>query len=394
MHSFSEHWKNQLDERKQNDLYRSRISMQSAQSTRVRVDGRELINFSSNDYLSLANHPQLVEAMTVAAKKYGVGSGASHLICGHSEEHHALEEELAAFTGRDKAVLFSTGYMANLGVLSALLDKDAIVFQDKLNHASLIDGALLSAAQFKRFKHNDMQHLAQRLENSTVRKKMIAVDGVFSMDGDVAKLPEICTLAKQYQACVMVDDAHGFGCLGEQGAGTPEMFGLSQQDIPIYMGTLGKGLGSFGAFVAGDANMIDNIIQFARSYIYTTAMPPAIAASTRAGLKLLTTEAWRREKLKENIEYFAARAKENKLPINYSNTAIQALIIGDSDAALSLSQTLLNHGFLVTAIRPPTVPVGSARLRIALNAEHSASDIDQLTEVISKFMPVSNSQGL
>lgn len=382
MHSLSEYWQQRLIDRQQQHLHRTRRVLMTPQSTIVSVNGDQCVNFSSNDYLGFANHPSIVNALEQGAKRYGVGSGASHLVCGHSYEHHALEDELAEFTGRDRALLFSSGYMANVGVMHALLNKHTSVFQDKLNHASLLDGAALSAARSVRFNHNDIDHLTARLESDEAQHKVIAVDGVFSMDGDVADLSSICPLAREHNACVMVDDAHGFGCLGDTGRGTLEYHQLSQTDVPIYMGTLGKALGGFGAFVAGDSTMVDNLVQFARSYVYTTAMPPAMAAAMRASLTLLTTEAWRRDQLQEHIHYFTDTCRINDVPLVPSMTAIQPVLIGDSETAVLISQQLMEQGCLVVAIRPPTVLQGQARLRIALSAEHTVEQLDHLIHTL------------
>lgn len=376
-----------LDERKRISLYRERKTIASVQGTSVMVAGKQLLGFCSNDYLGLANHPEISKAAIKAIDKYGVGSGASHLVCGHSTEHQALEEELAEFTGRDRALLFSTGYMANLGVITALLNKHDDLFEDKLNHASLLDGGLLSGARMQRFLHNDIASLELKLARAKSGNKLIAVDGVFSMDGDIAPLGNLSTSAQQHGAWLMVDDAHGFGLLGKNGIGSSEHFGLNQQQLPILMATLGKSLGTFGAFVAGSDALIETLIQFSKSYIYTTAMPPSIAASTRAGLRLLKTESWRRQHLTELIGYFKHEAGLLNLPLMKSNTAIQPLLVGDTDAALALSIALEAKGFWVSAIRPPTVPAGSARLRITLSAAHSKAQVEQLLQALAALMP-------
>jgi 8-amino-7-oxononanoate synthase len=376
-----------LNDRQRQLLYRVRKTIASAQGASVVVDGKQLLGFCSNDYLGLANHPEINQAAKQAIDKYGVGSGASHLVCGHSSEHHALEQELAEFTGRDRALLFSTGYMANLGVITALLNKSDYLFEDKLNHASLLDGGLLSGARMQRYLHNDIASLELKLAKAKSGNKLIAVDGVFSMDGDIAPLPELVASARRSEAWLMVDDAHGFGVLGKNGGGCSEHFGLDQQQLPILMATLGKGLGTFGAFVAGSNALIETLIQFSRSYIYTTAMPPSIAASTRVGLRLLQTESWRREHLVELINYFKHGAALLELPLMESNTAIQPLLIGDANAALVLSAGLEAKGIWVSAIRPPTVPAGSARLRITLSAVHSKQQVEQLLQALAELMP-------
>jgi len=367
-----------LIQRQQDHLYRHRKILDSAQGVQVIVNGKRGISFCSNDYLGLANHPKVIEAFKHGADHYGVGSGASHLVSGHSRSHHQLEEELAAYTGRDKALLFSSGYMANLGVVSALVSKGDYVFEDKLNHASLIDAGLLSGARFQRYLHNNRDSLENFLEKSGDGNKLIVTDSVFSMDGDLAPLPELESIAKKHDAWLMVDDAHGFGVLGKTGAGGAEHFGLSQQQLPVLMGTLGKALGTYGAFVAGSDALIENLIQFSRTYIYTTAIPPAIAEATRMSLRLLQEENWRREQLHKNIQYFRAGAQSLELPLMNSQTPIQPMLVGDNDRVIRISNLLEEKGFLVGAIRPPTVPEGTARLRITLCAEHTANTIDQL----------------
>lgn len=390
-----------LAKRKQDHLYRTRYTIESAQSAQVRVGGSDCLNFCSNDYLGLANHPEVVAAFKDAAYRYGVGSGASHLVCGHSHEHHALEEELAEFMGRERAVLFSTGYMANLGVITALVGRGDAILEDKLNHASLLDAGLLSGAKFQRFLHNDVNSLKQRLARaSDAKRKLISVDGVFSMDGDLTCLPELSQIAQANKAWLMVDDAHGFGCLGDTGQGVVEHFGLSTADVPILMCTLGKGLGSFGAFVTGSEALIETLIQFSRSYIYTTALPPAVAAASRASLRLLTTEGWRRGVLQERIRQFRAGAEQIGLPLMESPTAIQPILVGDAALAMQMSAQLRERGFWVSAIRPPTVPEGTARLRVTLSAGHTSEQVDQLLNTLAEiakeldFSPIANASEL
>lgn len=372
-----------LAARQQQGRYRQRLELNSAQQAAVSVAGSSLINFAGNDYLGLANHPDIKQAFIRAAEHYGVGSGASHLVCGHSNEHHALEEELAAFTGRDRALLFSTGYMANLAVLNTLLEKGDGVLEDKLNHASLLDGGLSSEANFIRFQHNNIKSAEQQLRRMRdCRRKILVVDGVFSMDGDVARLPQLSLLAQENNAWLMVDDAHGFGVLGEQGAGCAEYFQLGQEQLPILMATLGKAVGSFGAFVAGSETLIETLIQFARPYIYTTAMPPAVAAATRAALRIIQNEPERRQRLHKLIELFRQEAEQRGLPLMPSNTAIQPIVLGGDNIVMAMSSSLRNAGFLVGAIRPPTVPEGSGRLRITLTADHTEIQVMELLDVL------------
>jgi len=353
-----------------------------AQPARVRVDGRELLNFCNNDYLGLRTHPALIEAATECMRRDGFGAGAAHLLTGHSREHHELEAELAAFTGRERALLFSSGYMANLGVISALTARHDGVLADRLNHASLLDGARLANARLRRYAHLDASS-ARALLESHPDTALIVTDGVFSMDGDIAPLRELANLARQQGAWLMVDDAHGLGVLGALGRGSLEHCALDASAVPILVGTLGKALGSFGAFVAGDAALIDTLVQRARSYVFTTALPPAIAAATRAALRVLQSEPWRRERLLGLVQRFRAGAARHALPLMASSTAIQPLLIGDSAQALKLSEALEQDGFWVAAIRPPTVPRGGARLRVTLSAAHSEAHVDALLEALA-----------
>ncbi len=348
------------------------------------MDGKPMLGFCSNDYLGLANHPDVVVALQRGAEQYGVGSGASHLVTGHSTAHHALEEELAEFTGRERALLFSTGYMANQGVITALLGRGDSIYEDRLNHASLIDAGLLSRADFKRFAHSETDVLIQQMASQTSGDALVAVDGVFSMDGDIAPLPELAAICKNKSAWLLVDDAHGIGVLGKGGAGSLEHFELGQDEVPILMGTLGKALGTFGAFVAGSEELIETLIQQARSYIYTTAIPPAIAEATRVSLRLAREESWRRERLRELIQRFRSGAEQLGLPLMPSDTPIQPLLAGSSEQALAMSNRLEQQGILVSAIRPPTVPEGSARLRVTFSARHSERHVDRLLEALSR----------
>ena len=370
----------ELERLKAEGLYRSRRVMESAQGPVMTVDGREVLSFCSNDYLGLANHPEVVKAFRQGADRYGVGSGASHLITGHSRAHHELEEALAEFTNRPRALLFSTGYMANLGVVSALTGRNDLVVEDRLNHASLIDAAQLAGGKLKRYPHNDLEAAEARLAEGA---ELIAVDGVFSMDGDLAPLPELAATAKKRGARLMVDDAHGLGVLGEHGGGTLERFGLGLDEVPILMGTLGKAIGTFGAFVAGGDELIEYLIQRARPYIFTTALPPAVAEATRAALRVAREESWRRDHLNALIQRFRRGAQQLGLPLMDSPTPIQPLLIGDPKEALRLGDRLLEHGILVTPIRPPTVPKGTARLRVTLSAAHTEEQVDRLLDALA-----------
>ncbi|HIG79974.1 MAG TPA: 8-amino-7-oxononanoate synthase [Cycloclasticus sp.] len=375
-----------LDDLKRQQLYRTRQVVSSPQGARVVIDGESFNNFSSNDYLGLANHPEVIVAFQKAASEYGVGSGSAHLICGHSSEHHALEEELAEFTGRERALVFSTGYMANMGVISALVTKGDEILQDKLNHASLIDGARLSGAGLKRYSHNDLERLQQLLHQSSSEKKLIITDGVFSMDGDEADVKRLASLAAEHGAALMVDDAHGVGVLGETGAGLLETYGLTQQQVPILMATLGKGLGTAGAFVAGSEALIETLIQRARTYVFTTAMPPAIMAATRVSLKLCQQESWRREKLESLVSRFRQGAHQLGLNLMPSQTPIQPVVLGSNEAVVSAASFLKAKGFLVGAIRHPTVAKSSERLRITLSATHTESQVDSLLAALDGAM--------
>ena len=373
-----------LQLRKAANLYRSRKTLDTAQGPEVVIDGEHYLAFCNNDYLGLANHPEVVTSLKKAAADYGVGGGASHLVIGHSRAHHQLEEDLAELTGRDRVLLFSNGYMANLGVITALLNKQDAVFQDRLNHASLLDAGQLSGARFQRYLHNDVDNLNTRLERSDARRKLIVTDGVFSMDGDVAPLPELVSLAKQHNAWLMVDDAHGFGCLGKTGGGVAEYFDLSQDDLPVLVGTLGKAFGTAGAFVAGSEVLIETLIQFARTYIYTTSMPPAVAAATRTSLKLLREENWRRDHLQELVQYFRKGCEQLGLQMMESHSPIQPILVGSASNALAMSDALARQGILVTAIRPPTVPKGTSRLRITFSAAHRREHVDQLLSALER----------
>ncbi|WP_185232699.1 8-amino-7-oxononanoate synthase [Teredinibacter franksiae] len=387
--SFEQSLKSQLHERLSKHRYRVRKIVESPQSVIMREGGRDLVNFCSNDYLGLANHPDVISALQEGASRFGVGSGASHLVNGHSAEHHKLEEELAEFTGRERALLFSTGYMANMGVINMLVGKGDLVLQDKINHASLIDGALLSNADFQRYRHSDMAHLEKRLQASNHGRKLLVTDGVFSMDGDLAKLSEMAELAETHSAWTMVDDAHGFGCLGVGGRGVVDLFGLNQQQVPVLIGTLGKAFGTFGAFVAGSEVFIESLIQFSRPYIYTTALPPAVAAATRASLKLLVAADEGREHLQQLITQFREGCVAQGLALMESSSPIQPVVVGSDAAALALSQALAEQGFWVSAIRPPTVPEGTARLRVTLTAQHTQTQVAELLQALSS----ANTQG-
>jgi 8-amino-7-oxononanoate synthase len=377
-----------LHKRRQAGLYRSRRVISTAQQPDLVVDGKPLVAFCSNDYLGLANHPDVVTAMQRAAGEYGVGSGAAHLITGHSRAHHRLEEALAAFTARPRALLFSTGYMANLGVISALLGQGDRLFEDRLNHASLVDAGQLTRAKMMRYQHADAQSLRIQLARGDEGQALIATDGVFSMDGDLAPLPSLVELARHHQAWLMVDDAHGLGVLGEDGGGILSHFDMDSHDVPILMGTLGKALGTYGAFVAGSEALIETLIQHARSYIYTTAPPAALAEATLVSLGIAQQETWRRERLRELIARFRQSAQQIGLSLMDSNTPIQPILAGSSKQAVAWSRQLEQQGILVSAIRPPTVPDGSARLRVTLSANHSDRHLARLLEALATLPKV------
>ena len=372
-----------LAERRAAHLYRQRPLLETHQQPEVMVDGEQLLAFCSNDYLGLASHPEVIRAMQQGAERWGVGGGASHLVMGHSTPHHQLEEALADFTGRPRALLFSTGYMANLAAVTALVGQGDTVLEDRINHASLLDAGLLSGARFSRYLHNDADSLAKRLDKAT-GDTLVVTDGVFSMDGDLADLPALCATAKARGAWVMVDDAHGFGPLGKTGGGIVEHFGLGIDDVPVLVGTLGKAFGTAGAFVAGSEELIETLIQFARPYIYTTSQPPAVACATLKSLELLRSESWRRDHLNSLITRFRQGAAEIGLTLMDSPTPIQPILVGSSERALKLSAALRERGVLVGAIRPPTVPAGSARLRVTFSASHSAAQVERLLDILAE----------
>ena len=374
-------------ERERGGLLRRLRAVEQAQGPRVRVDGRELLAFCSNDYLGLARHPQLIEALRRAAGDCGVGGTAAHLVIGHHREHAALEAELADWTGRERALLFSTGYAANLGALQALLGTDDLCVQDRLNHACLLDGARLAGCTLKRYPHADVTGAARQLATAPRAAALVASDGVFSMDGDLAPLAGLAALCAREQATLMIDDAHGLGVLGPQGAGSVAAAGLAQTDVPVLMATLGKALGCAGAFVAGAAALIDGLTQFARSYVYSTALPPALAATARVAVALARRSDDRRTHLAALIARFRTGAAQLGLPLAASTTPIQPLLLGDSTAALRAAAALEARGLLVIAIRPPTVPAGTARLRITLSAAHDAADVDRLLAALAEVVP-------
>jgi len=356
--------------------------LESPQGTRVTVDGRDYVAFCSNDYLGLAAHPELIEAARAGAARYGVGAGASHLVLGHSVAHHELERQLAAFVGQPRALLYSSGYLANLAAVTSLAGRGDAVFADRLNHASLNDAALLSRAAFRRYPHLDITALERLLSASRARRRLVITDAVFSMDGDIAPLPDLIELCERFDAWLLVDDAHGFGVLGRTGRGALEHFGVRSQRL-IYMGTLGKAAGVSGAFVAAGEEIVETMVQRARPYIYTTAMPPLLAHVVQKSIELIEREDWRRGRIKELIIQLNQLVNLKRWRLFRSATAIQPLVIGENAEAVAVSEALARAGLLVPAIRPPTVPRGTARLRISLSAAHSAGDIERLASALN-----------
>jgi 8-amino-7-oxononanoate synthase len=367
----------ELEQLEREGLYRDRAHLDGPQGVRVRLGSRELVSFASNDYLGLAADPRVAAAARAGAEHFGVGAGASHLLYGHHRLHHEVEEMLADFVGFPRALLFSTGYMANLGTVTALVGRDDEVFADKLNHASLNDAMQLARARFRRYPHADLDALERALARSSARRKLIVTDAVFSMDGDIAPVPQLIALCARYDAWLLLDDAHGFGVLGTHGAGTLSHFAVRPERV-IYMGTLGKAAGVFGAFVAADASIIDYLINRARTYIYTTAMPALLALALAESLRILRTEDSRRTHLSRLIEMVRRGIEPSSGTLLASQTAIQPLVLGSAAEAVRRSQALAGRGLLVPAVRPPTVPNGAARLRISLSAAHEVEDIERL----------------
>ena len=372
--SWQDRFASVLQQRKETHLLRQRQTLQSPQSTHVKCGNSQLLNFCSNDYLGLANTGG--EDLARAAQEWQFGSGASHLVCGHTRAHHDLEDALAEFSGYPRALLFSTGYMANVGVISALAQRGDLILQDKLNHASLLDGAQLSRAKMTRYRHCDYQQLNELLEAAS-GDCLVVSDSIFSMDGDLADVARLAELSRHHNALLMIDDAHGIGVLGQHGQGVREHYNLSQDALPVYIGTLGKALGGYGAFVAGSEELIEYLIQFSRSYIYTTAMPPAVAQAMLGNLERAKDNTLR-EALTDRIEQFRSGAKARGLPLMASESPVQPLLTGASDRALRISDRLKNQGVWISAIRPPTVPQGEARLRVTLTAAHTTEDIETL----------------
>jgi len=376
----------ELAQRRDHGLARTRRIVDSAQGARLSIDGRALLAFASNDYLGLANAPEVATAARDAIAHWGVGAGASHLIVGHAQPHAALEDALAAYVAPcdgARALTFSSGYLANLAILTALASRNDVIFADRLNHACLTDGALLSRAKLERYRHCDVAALTRAMEAAVGRRRFIVTDAVFSMDGDIAPLPELLLLAERFDAWLVVDDAHGFGVLGD-GRGTLARFGLRSERI-VYMGTLGKAAGVAGAFVAAHPAVIETLLQTARPYVYTTAAPPLLAVALGAALRSIRNDDFRRAHLAELIAAFREGAAGLPWTLSASSTPIQPLIVGDVPTALAVSDALLARGIFVPAIRPPTVPAGTARLRVSLSAAHTLADVDALTVALREI---------
>jgi len=376
---------NQLANLTAQGLLRRRRTLESPCGPEAMLDGRKLLSFASNDYLGLAADPALIEAAREAATQWGVGAGASHLVCGHMTPHELLEQKLANFVGAERALFFSTGTMANLGIVPALVGRGDAVFADRLNHASLIDAALLSRADHLRYPHNDLTTLENQLSASRAKRKLILTDAVFSMDGDLAQLPQLLQLAERFDAWLVVDDAHGFGVLGKNGRGTLSHFGIGLSQRLILMGTLGKAAGVSGAFVAGSANVIEWLMQRARTYIFTTASSPIIAGTLLTSLQLIEQGDTRRAHLQALIRRLQASLAGTRWNLLTSPTAIQPILIGENDEVLRVAAALAEQGIWVPAIRPPTVPQGTARLRVSLSAAHSLAQVDRLVEALRQL---------
>ena len=373
---------NELLSLKRQGAYRHRRKLEGPQGVEVNVDGNSFISFCSNDYLGLANDPRVRSAASNAISKFGVGSGASQLISGYSSLHAELEEQLANFLGFQRCVLFSSGYLANLGVISTFSSRKSLILEDKLNHASLIDAAQYAGAKLKRYRHCDTRHATEIFNSTNVDSRLIVTDGIFSMEGSIAPLEQLTKLRTRTSDKLVVDDAHAIGALGKQGKGTLEYHNMSSSQVDILIGTFGKSFGSSGAFVVADNDSVEFLIQKARTLIYTTSPPPAFAAAAKQSLDIIINEPERRQRLQSNIEYFRTCLSETKLELLDSITAIQTLIIGGNNEALVFSQRLEELGLLVLAIRPPTVPKNTARLRITLCSEHTRDQIDLLVSAL------------
>ena len=374
-----------LKQHQAKSLHRQRCVTSSAPAPQIVIDGKSYLTFCHNDYLGLSNHPDVVQALCDAARTFGAGGASSQLVAGHTRIHRQLEEELADFTGRESAVLFSTGYMANAGVVTALTGRGDAIFADRLSHASLIDAGLLSHARFSRYRHCDPEHAGTLLAAASGRRKLLVTDGVFSMDGNCAPLPALAAVAQKHNALLMVDDAHGIGVTGATGRGSTQVHHITPQALPVLTGTLSKAFGTAGAFVAGSRDLTETVIQFARSYIFTTAMPPALAAAALAALRIVREEHWRREKLQQLIHQFRAGCHHlPALTLMPSQTPVQPLLTGSVTAALHMAHVLREQGIFIRAIRPPSVPENCARLRITFSALHTSEHVEQLLQALAQ----------
>jgi 8-amino-7-oxononanoate synthase len=390
IYQYSSLWsfaKTRLEDISAQGLLRKHRTIDGPQGPVININGRDILNFCSNDYLGLASHPALIASVKQGVERYGVGGGASRLVCGNSSAHTRLEERLAQFTGRERALVFSTGYMANLALINVFSGRAGLVIGDRLNHASLIDAALLAGATLRRYKHADPQSLRNVLEKTAnAGNRLVVTESVFSMDGDIAPLPAIAAACSAAQTPLLVDDAHGFGVLGKSGRGALEHFGLDSQAVPLMMATFGKALGAFGAFIAGDAELIECLIQSGRTYIYTTALPPALAKAACCAIDLVERERWRADHLNALIDRFRRGATKLGLAASPGSTPIQPLLIGDAQRAVEISDDLFEKGIFIAAIRPPTVPRNTARLRISLTAAHTEEQVDRLLSALSNLI--------
>ena len=385
--SFHSRLEKALIERKERALMRQRHVRNSPVDPCVMISGKTFLNFASNDYLGLANDPRVIQAFKNGVDRYGVGSGAAQIVSGYTGAHQGLEEALADFLGYPRVLLFSTGYMANVGVLTALSSHLEIILQDKLCHASLVDGGIFSKIDLKRYKHGSMKDLSRQLEKHQNQRCLVVSDGVFSVYGSIARLPELSEKTRQKSQLLLIDDAHGIGVLGQQGRGILEHFHQNSSAVDILVGTFGKAFGTFGAFVAADEMIIETLLQYARSYTYTTALPPAIVEATRESLSLIQTEPWRRDTLNTLIAYFQNGLKNLGIVSPESKTPIQSIQLGTAHAALDVSNQLAEQGILVAVMRPPTTPPQQSCLRVTLTALHQTQHLDQLLDQLVKIIP-------
>ncbi len=370
---------NMLKQRQQNFELRNHLAIDNFSGAWVRLGDKEYLSFSTNNYLGLLNHPKVIAACQTALARFGVGSGSAYLVSGYTSAHQELEERLAAFLGYPKVLMFSSGYMANIGIIPALFT-DYCIFADKLNHASLLDGCLAAKGYLRRYPHRQMAFLEKLLQPTEKKNCAIISEGLFGMDGTIAPLAEIYQLAVANKATILIDDAHGIGTIGLRGRGTLELYGYGFKEVPILIGTLGKSFGTYGAFVASSQLIIESLTQLTRTYLYTTALPPAIAAASIASLKLIQEEPWRRQKIRELTDYFKLSARQLGIPCIFSETPIQIILLKSNQKSLEISQQLFDRGILIKAIRPPTVPKESARLRVTITAEHTKQQINHLME--------------